>query len=144
MQEQVDVARAEMSEKWDTCTQEILEKLKVQEVRMQDIEMDHVKVTEFMKKFSEFQIKVNGVIRVLDQSKELPKQLENSIPLMVHFQVSEGLHHVLNDVFPNKVTEYDMHKIKELTEFNQNHAHHDANWKALSSRLRLSSKYYLR
>ena len=52
---------------------------------MQDIEMDHVKVTEFMKKFSEFQIKVNGVIRVLDQSKELPKQLENSIPLMVHF-----------------------------------------------------------
>ena len=58
--------------------------------------------------------------------------------------MSEGLHHVLNDIFPNKVTEYDKHKIKELTEFNQNHAHHDANWKALSSRLRLSSKYYLR
>ena len=66
MQEQVDVARAELTEKWDTCTQEILEKLKVQELRMQEIEMDHVKVTEFMKKFSEFQIKVNGVIRLLD------------------------------------------------------------------------------
>ena len=44
-----------------------------------------MKVVDFMKKFTEFQVKVNGVIRTLDASKELPKTLENSIPLLVHF-----------------------------------------------------------
>ena len=43
-----------MTEKWDTCTNQILRKLAIQESRMQSIEMNHMKVEDFMKKFTEF------------------------------------------------------------------------------------------
>lgn len=77
-------------------------------------------------------------------TKEIPKTIENAVPLLVHFQISEALHSVLNDILPNKVLEYDMKKLKEITEFNQTYAQTDANLKALSSRLRLASKYFMR
>jgi len=42
-------------------------------------------VQDFMKKFTEFQIKVEAVIRQLDSTKEIPKFLERSIPSLIHF-----------------------------------------------------------
>lgn len=56
--QQIDNHRVEMKSEWHICTQEILDKLEVQENRMQEIEIRHLAVLEFQKKFSEFQIKV--------------------------------------------------------------------------------------
>lgn len=81
----IDAAKAQMNEKWESCTSEILEKLEVQELRFQKIEMDHLKVEEFMKKFTTFQVKVNEVCRQLDSTKQLPKFIERTIPSMIHF-----------------------------------------------------------
>ena len=73
-----------MSEKWETCTKEILEKLEVSEDRMQDIEMRHLDVINFAKKFTGFQQKVDSVIRQLDSGKETPRIIERGLPLLMH------------------------------------------------------------
>ena len=60
---QIDKHREEMIAKWAQCTEEIMEKLKVQELRMQEIEMAHLKVMEFMKQFVEFKVTVSTCMR---------------------------------------------------------------------------------
>ena len=57
MQLAVDTAKGQMSELWTKCTEEIMDKLEVQEMRMQQIEMRHMKLIDFEKRFVEFQKK---------------------------------------------------------------------------------------
>ena len=95
-----------MKHEWEICTKEILDKLEVQENRMQEIEVRHLAIKEFQKKFTEFQVKVYDVVHKLDTVKDLPKFLERSLPLLIHFQVSEALMKTLSDVVPDRVTEY--------------------------------------
>lgn len=58
---------------------------------MQDIEIRHLAVLEFQKKFSEFQIKVFEVIELLDTVKDIPRFVERTIPVLTHLQISEAL-----------------------------------------------------
>ena len=51
---QIDVHREEIAQKWEECTKEILKKLEVTENRMQEIEIRHLQVVDFTKKFTEF------------------------------------------------------------------------------------------
>ena len=89
--QQIDKHRIEMKSEWNICTEEILDKLQVQENRMQDIEIRHLAVLEFQKKFSEFQIKVFEVIELLDTVKDIPRFVERTIPVLTHLQISEAL-----------------------------------------------------
>ena len=60
---QIDNHKEEMIAKWTQCSEEILDKLKVQELRMQEIEMAHLKVMEFQKQFVDFKITVATCMR---------------------------------------------------------------------------------
>ena len=80
-----------MTKKWDECTALILEKLKVQENRMQDIEVSYLSIRDFEKKFKGFQQKVADVIRNVENLKDIAPFCERTVPLLVHFQVSEAI-----------------------------------------------------
>lgn len=131
-----------MTAKWEQCTQEILEKLEVQEIRMQEIEMQHLKLLEFQKKFIEFQTKVAEMMRKIESFKEVPKLIESRLPLLIHFQICEALHKTLNDITPSKVREFELGKLDELWEFNTQYAGAEPNLKALSSKLRVKAKEF--
>jgi len=47
MQAQIDTFKEDITKKWDECTALILEKLEVTELRMQNIEMAHIEVSDF-------------------------------------------------------------------------------------------------
>lgn len=65
-----------MTAKWDECVKNILDKLEVSEERMQNIEMDHLRVMDFEKKFIFFEKKFNQMTKLLDNMAELPKFIE--------------------------------------------------------------------
>ena len=65
-----------MTKHWDVCTKNILDKLEVTEERMQTIEIDHLRVMDFEKKFKLFEKKFNQMTKLLDNMAELPKFIE--------------------------------------------------------------------
>ena len=141
---QVEAYRAQMTEKWEKCTEEILEKLEVSETRMQDIEVQHLKVQEFAKKFTEFQVKVENVTRQLDAGKELPRVIERSLPILMHFHVCEGLKATIGDIYPRKLQRFEVEKLNQIMDFHQQYSATEPNLKALSSRLRITGSYLKR
>ena len=52
---------------------------------MREIEVNHLTLIEFEKKFKTFQVKVYEVARVLDKDREVPKIIEQTVPMMIHF-----------------------------------------------------------
>ena len=65
-----------MTEKWDECASEILEKLEVKERRMQNIEIKHTDILAFEKNFIEFQKKFNQTSQKLENLRDLPRFIE--------------------------------------------------------------------
>lgn len=82
---QVDTFKKEMVTEWQKQSNLILEKLEVQELRMQEIEIRHLDILAFQKKFTEFQIKFAETLNVMENFKDLPKIVERTIPMLTHF-----------------------------------------------------------
>jgi len=74
-------------------------------------------VLAFQKSFQEFQKKYYETIKVLDTVKDFPRIIERVMPLLIHFQVCEGLRYTLGDVAPAKLLEFETKKLNELQEF---------------------------
>ena len=52
---------------------------------MQEIEMKHLELLKFEKRFKAFQSKVHEVNRALEKDRDVPKVIESAVPLMIHF-----------------------------------------------------------
>jgi len=84
---------------------------------MQEIEMKHKKLIEFEKRFSEFQKKFAETNRLMDNLKDIPRFIERSMPLYIHFEISTAMRSVLGDTLPNKILDFEKSKLKELLKF---------------------------
>ena len=50
----------------------------------------------------------------MDNLKDLPKFIERSLPMYMHFEISNAMRKVLGDTFPNKVLNFENAKLKEI------------------------------
>ena len=66
--------------------------------------------------------------------------LERHIPLMIHFQLCEGLRKTVDDVAPSKLNDFEMTKLKELVEFQNSYSNSEPNLKAFSAKLVCKSR----
>ena len=81
---------------------------------MQEIEVRNMALSKFHITFIEFQKKFSETTQGLDNIKDLPRFIERSIPLMIHFQLCEGLRNTLDDVVPKRLSQFEKTKLKEL------------------------------
>ena len=102
---------------------------------MQEIEIAHLKVIEFQKKFVDFQVRLSECMKRIETLKYIPQMVERDIPLLVHFQICEGLRKTLDDIVPQKLSEFETNKLKEFQEFFIKYSGAEPNLKALSGRL---------
>ena len=59
---------------------------------------------------------------------------------MIHFQLCEGLRKTVDDVAPSRLNDFEMAKLKELVEFNNNYLNSEPNLKAFSAKLICKSR----
>lgn len=55
----------------------------------------------------------------MDNLKDLPRFMERSMPMFMHFEICEALRKVLSDTHPTKVLEFEKTKLTELDNFVQ-------------------------
>ena len=53
----------------------------------------------------------------MDNLKDLPKFIERSIPIYMHFEISNAMRKVLGDTLPNKVLDFENSKLHEIQKF---------------------------
>lgn len=74
---------------------------------MQEIEMRHLDVIAFQRRFTEFQVKFTDTINLFESLKELPKAVERAVPMLIHFQICEAFRKVIPEAFPNKMLDFE-------------------------------------
>ena len=76
----------------------------------------------------------------MDNLKDLPKFIERSIPIYMHFEISNAMRKVLGDTLPNKVLDFENAKLRELTKFLTIQQTATPNLKAFACRLNIVAK----
>ena len=76
----------------------------------------------------------------MDNLKDLPKLIERSIPVYMHFEISNAMRKVLGDTLPNKVLDFENSKLHELEKFLTIQKGTTPNLKALACRLDIVAK----
>ena len=66
--------------------------------------------------------------------------LERQIPLMIHFQLCEGLRKTVDDLAPARLNDFEQNKLKELVEFQNSYSNSEPNLKAFSAKLLCKSR----
>ena len=84
---------------------------------MQDIEIQHRVIRKFEGEFKQFKAEFEKVTNDLQGLKDLPRIIERQMPMLIHFQICEGLQSVLGDVLPTKVMEFERKKFDEIQDF---------------------------
>lgn len=63
----------------------LMEKLNVNELRMQSIEVKHRQLLKFEAEFKQFKESFNRSMKVVETFREIPKIIERTIPMVTHF-----------------------------------------------------------